>query len=216
MKYQAIIFDLDGTLVNTLDDLAESVNQGLRRLNLPTHEPSSYRNRVGDGVHKLIERSLPGDRQDLAEQLLEMQSQYYAQHYANASKPYPGVPEMLKQLKEAGRKLAVLSNKSDNFTQEVVPRLLGRDCFDCVWGHRDGYALKPAPDAALAMAEQMQVTPAQVAYVGDSAVDMKTATAAGFFPVGVTWGFRCRTELILNGAIGIIEHPLQLSKLLEI
>ncbi|MBN1437594.1 MAG: HAD family hydrolase [Sedimentisphaerales bacterium] len=216
MKYQAVIFDLDGTLVNSLDDLAESVNHGLRQLNLPTHEPASYRKRVGDGVRKLIERSLPDDRQDLAEQLLGLHSQYYAEHYADSSRPYPGVPEMLDQLKQSGRKLAVLSNKGDGFTQEVVARLLGREYFDCVWGHRDGYALKPVPGAALAIAEEMQVAPSKVAYVGDSAVDMKTATSAGFFPVGVTWGFRCRTELILNGAVGIIEHPLQLPKLLDI
>jgi len=210
MDFKAVLFDLDGTLVNTLDDLADSVNQALDRMSLPRHPVDSFRLKVGDGARTMIARSLPADRQDLLDTVLQMQQAYYAEHLIDKSRPYPGIERMLGDLRARGLRLAVLSNKPDHLTRLVVERLFHRSAFDQVVGHRDGTALKPDPAAALAVAERFGLPAGQVAYVGDTAVDMRTATAAGMFAVGVTWGFRDRDELRRNGSSVIIDHPNQL------
>ena len=192
MKYQAVIFDLDGTLVNTLADLAESVNQGLRKLSLPTHQPEAFKMKVGQGTRHMVASSLPAERREYVEELLEMQATYYGEHLADYSSPYPGIVEMLRVLKNAQLMLAVLSNKPDVYTQRLVVAVFDSDTFDLVQGHRDGQVLKPDPAGALAIAARLKVAPAEVDYVGDSGVDMQTARNAGFFAVGVTWGFRRR------------------------
>ena len=214
MKYQAVIFDLDGTLVNTLADLAESVNQGLRKLSLPTHPPESFKLKIGHGTRRMVASCLPPDRQDYVEQLVEMQATYYAEHLVDCSHLYPGIVEMLALLRKAQLKLAVLSNKPDVLTQPLAQALFDSDTFDLVRGHQDGYPLKPDPASALALAAALNVAPAQVTYLGDSGVDMETARNAGFFPIGVTWGFRLPEELLQSGASAMLDHPAQLHQLL--
>lgn len=216
MKYRAVIFDLDGTLVDTLGDLAESVNSGLRRLGLPTHSVESYKQRVGNGTRAMISRALPPDRQEDVESLMQMQKTHYQQHFADQSRPYPGVTDMLRDLKDRGYQLAVLSNKPDAFTQKVVAAVLDSAFFDIVRGHRDPLPLKPAPASARAVAQELGLSAHQIAYVGDSGVDMQTAGNAGFFAIGVAWGFRDRGELVENGAAAMIDHPSQLPALLEV
>ena len=210
MNFKAVIFDLDGTLIDTLEDLADSVNQALVRLSLPTHPVDSFRLKVGDGAGTMIARSLPPDRRDLLDTVLQMQQAYYAEHFSDKSRPYPGIIEMLGQLRTHGLLLAVLSNKPDHFTKLVVAQAFESSAFDHVAGHRDGTGLKPDPAGALTVAEQLSVSPDEAAFVGDTAVDMQTATAAGMFAVGVTWGFRDRDELTQNGSSAIIDHPTQL------
>ncbi len=215
MKYKAVIFDLDGTLVNTLRDIAESVNFALKKYQLPVHPVESYRLKVGDGNKVLIERSLPPDQQHLAEPVLKLQMNYYAEHFCDYSQPYPDIPKLLTELKELGLKLAVLSNKPDRFMLPLVGKLFPPGTFARIQGQTEGIPLKPDPAFALAIAFDLQVAPEHIVYLGDTGVDMQTARRAGMFPVGVTWGFRDRDELLQNGAQTLIDQPAQLVSLLQ-
>ncbi len=210
MKYKAVLFDLDGTLVNTLRDLADSVNHVLGQFSLPTHSVESYKWRVGNGARMMISRSLPEDQQELLGEVLPRQQAYYGEHYCDTSRPYPGVPEAVAELKRRGLKMAVLSNKPDGHTQGIVRRLFGADVFDLVMGKREDMPLKPDPASALWVAEQLGVRPAEVIYVGDTRVDMETASRAGMLAVGVTWGYRDRQELLENGARILVDRAEQL------
>lgn len=212
---KAVIFDLDGTLIDSLEDLAHSVNHGLERLGLPRHSVEDYRLKVGNGVRMLISRSLPPARQDQVDALLELHRNYYHEHFADKSRPYPGIFEALKLLQADGLKLGVLSNKGHEFTQKVVTATLGGVRFDTVSGHRDEYALKPDPASTLNVIERWQVRPEQVAFVGDSCVDMQTACGAGCFGIGAAWGYRGKPELIRHGARAIVESPGQIPALIR-
>ena len=214
MKYQAIIFDLDGTLVDTLEDLADSVNQMLERLSLPTHPVDAYRMKVGNGNRMLVKRALGEGHQHLFDKAFEMQMAYYTEHFCDKTQPYPGIMEMLSKLKKRKLKIAVLSNKVDELTQKLVRHVFGNSVFDIVRGHLNEVPLKPDPASALALAAQMNVAPEQVAYLGDTAIDMQTARQAGMFAIGASWGFRDATELLENGGEVIIDHPQELPKLL--
>jgi len=215
MKYNAVIFDLDGTLVNTLRDIAESVNFALRKYQQPIHPVESYRLKVGDGNKVLVQRSLPPDQQHLAEPILKMQMDYYAKHVCVYSQPYPHIPELLTELKKMSLKLAVLSNKPDRFMLPLIGKLFAQGVFDRIQGQTEGIPLKPDPTFALAIAHDLQVTPAETAYLGDTGVDMQTANHAGMFAVGAAWGFRDRDELRQNGCQALIEKPMQLISLLQ-
>jgi phosphoglycolate phosphatase len=210
MKYKAVIFDLDGTLVDTLRDLADSVNYVLGQLSLPTHSVDSYKWRVGDGARMMILRSLPENKQAMLDKVLPLQQAYYGEHYCDTSRPYPGVVEVVNDLKKQGFRLAVLSNKPDGHTREIVSQLFGPDMFDLVTGKREDMTLKPDPTSALWVAEQLGAAPKEIVYVGDTKVDMQTAKNAGMLAVGVTWGFRGRQELIENGADVLIDRAEQL------
>jgi len=215
MTYKAVIFDLDGTLVNTLQDIAESVNFALRKYQLPVHPVESYRLKVGNGNKVLVQRSLPPEKQHLAEPILKIQMDYYAEHFCDYSQPYPHIPELLTELKTLGLKLAVLSNKPDRFMLPLVGKMFTQGVFDRIQGQTEGIPLKPDPAFALAIAFDLQVAPEQMVYVGDTGVDMQTATRAGMFAVGATWGFRDRDELLQNGAQALIDQPGQLVSLLQ-
>jgi len=215
MKYKAVIFDLDGTLVNTLRDIAESVNFALSKFQQPTHPVESYRLKVGDGNKVMIQRSLPPDQQHLAEPILKLQMNYYAEHFCDYSQPYPDVPELLTEIKKMELKLAVLSNKPDRFMLPLVGKLFPQGTFDRIQGQTEGIPLKPDPAFALAIAFDLQVAPEHIVYVGDTGVDMQTANRAGMFAVGAVWGFRDRDELLQNGCRDIIEEPMQLISLLQ-
>ena len=215
MKYRAVIFDLDGTLIDTLRDLAEAANYTMGQLGCPAHPISSYRLKVGDGVRKLLERSLPSERGDLLDRALQINREYLQDHLVDYSRPYPGVPELLAQLKEKSLSLAVLSNKPDPLTQKVCAHFFPNGFFSEILGHREEMPLKPDPTSAHFVANRLGVAPEQVIYVGDTAIDMETANRAGMVAVGVSWGFRDRAELQAHGSQMVIDHPDELLTLLH-
>jgi len=216
MTYKAILFDLDGTLLNTLDDLGDAANRILAAKGFPTHTLDEYRYFIGDGTAMLITRALPEEQRsdDTIRACLEAFRQDYARNWKAKTRPYDGVTEMLDELAARGLKMAVLSNKSHEFTKRCVADLLPDWPFNVVLGERHAFPLKPDPAGALEVAKRLNIPPPEFLYLGDSAVDMKTAIASGMFPVGVLWGFRPAQELEENGAQALIERPSEVLNLL--
>lgn len=208
----AVLFDLDGTLLDSLGDLAESMNAVLRERGLPTHELDAFRYFIGDGIRELVKRSLPEALQEDESSLVSFLEAYRASYEArwHLSKPFPGVPEMLDALQERGTALAVVSNKPDPFTQKCVQRIFSKWSWDGIAGQRDGVPRKPDPAGALTLASEWGVDPKDCWFVGDSDVDMQTGVNAGMHAVGVTWGFRTEDELREAGAEHIIHSPNEL------
>lgn len=215
MRFDAILFDLDGTLADTLDDIAASMNWALERNDLAPHPPDAYRTLVGEGVSRLVERALPAGRLDLHATVLEDLRTHYTDHMLDRSRPYDGIPELLDALTERGLPMAVLSNKPELATRWMVDRLFARWRFATVAGERPGVPHKPDPGTALEIARDLDVTPARVLYLGDTRTDMETAVGAGMFGVGALWGFRDRTELEAHGAAAIVAHPRDVLSLLD-
>ena len=217
MPFLAIIFDLDGTLLDTLDDIANAANRVLAARGFPPHPNPHYRRFIGEGVVKLILRALPATRQD--EATVQACVGAYAQEYERTwnvqTKPYAGVPEMLDALLVRGLKLAVLSNKPDHFTQRCVGELLAKWTFDVVLGASDQFPRKPNPASAIETAKRLGVRPAECLYVGDSGIDMQTARAAQMYSVGALWGFRGKEELLQDGAQHLINKPSEVLDLLN-
>ncbi len=199
MQLRAVIFDLDGTLVDSLGDIADAMNHALAHHGLPTHPEADYLAFVGEGVKELVRRAVPAGREALYEPVLATYREHYDVHLFDRTAPYPGVTGVLTALVEAGVKVAVLSNKSDGFVKRLAARLLPGVPFGAVYGERPGLPRKPDPTAALALAVELGVAPGTCGFVGDTAVDMDTARAAGMYGVGVTWGFRSH-ELQAHGA----------------
>lgn len=217
MEYKAVLFDLDGTLLDTLEDLANSMNMALTELGFPTHPVQAYRYFVGDGTGDLVKRTLPPgklDEQTIA-RALAAQAKYYAKHWADNTKPYPGIGQLLCDLEDKSLPMVILSNKPDNFTQLTVNKLLGDWSFEIVRGVSPTVVRKPDPTAALLIAGEMRIPPQQFLYLGDTDTDMKTAVSAGMYPVGVLWGFRDAEELKQNGAKTLAEKPHDILKLLN-
>jgi phosphoglycolate phosphatase len=216
MKYKAVLFDLDGTLLDTLKDLADSVNKGLKTLGFPQHSMKTIKYFIGDGREVLAWKSLPENNRDekTVNQLVDLINKEYYQHWADNTRPYPGVPELLGALEKRGIKMTILSNKPHEFTDLTVTRLLSGRKFEIVSGAVPSMPKKPDPAAALQIAEQLNICPARFLYVGDSDIDMKTAIAADMFPVGVTWGFRTAEELKAAGAKVLVHQPTELLELL--
>jgi phosphoglycolate phosphatase len=210
MTIRAVLFDLDGTLVDSLPDIGGSMNQVLAELGLPTHPMPAYREFVGQGVARLVERALPPSRGDLQADAEAGFRRVYAGRLTDESAPYPGVAELLDKLSEQGLPFAVCSNKPQVMTERVVAALLERWQFEGVEGQREERPRKPDPAAALELAAALGVAPANVAFVGDTKTDMETATRAGMQPVGVLWGFRDRAELEGHGAILVAGSPAEL------
>lgn len=206
--YRLVIFDLDGTLVNSLDDLGNSCNEALRKFGYPEHEMEKYRYFVGDGVPMLIRRALP--EEECTEENIAMVKaafdEIYGRNYNRLTKPYDGITKLIADLREKGIITAVASNKPDEFTQKIVSGMFG-DAFSFVSGKRDCFEKKPDPGIALYIMEKMGVTPEETLFAGDSSVDMQTASNAHCDSVGCTWGFRTRQELIDNKAKYIADHP---------
>ncbi len=214
-RFRAALFDLDGTLLDTLADIAAAGNHALAQVGQPPHPLHAYRQLAGQGAAWLIEHALPPDQQHLAPRALEVFKAWQLAHGLDQTRPYPGIAEMLDALVAKGLQLAVLSNKPEAATQEAVRRRLERWRFAAVVGQREGGPLKPDPAGALALARQLGVPPAQWLYLGDTKVDMETAGRAGMFRVGVLWGFRDEAELRAAGADRIVRHPLEVLCLLE-
>ena len=211
-RYRAVLFDLDGTLLDTLQDLADSANSALRRLGLPVHPVGSYRTFVGDGVESLVRRVLPEDRRepDTVASLKKSFSEEYSRRWKDQTRLYPGVPELLDSLSERRVILTVLSNKPHAFTQSIAEHFFSRWRFPVFWGLRDAHPRKPDPAAALEIGRAIEVEPGHLLYVGDTNTDMQTARRAGMYAVGALWGFRTREELLESGAQALASHPSEL------
>jgi len=214
---RAVIFDLDGTLLDTLADIGEAANRVLVSLGFPPHEPARYRNFVGAGVRVLFARALPGTAADEATitRCARNFQEQYARNWNQATRPYDGIGQMLDQVLQRKLKMAVLSNKPDDFTRRCVQHYLAAWPLDPVLGQREGVGRKPDPAGALEILNQWQIPPTQCLYLGDSDIDMQTATAAGVLPIGATWGFRTAEELTGSGARYLIHHPMELIDLVD-
>lgn len=195
---RAVIFDLDGTLADSLADIGGAMNEALAARGLKAHPLEAYKGFVGEGVEQLALRAAPAVTDQ--EALVAEYRARYAQRIDQSTAPYPGVPEVLNALFARGMKVGVLSNKRDDFTVELVKRQFSQWKFHDVRGERKGVPRKPHPQAALEIAQVLGVAPGETAFVGDTAIDMKTAVAAGMKAVGVLWGFRDRVELLGAGA----------------
>jgi phosphoglycolate phosphatase len=214
--FRAVLFDLDGTLADTLADLANAVNHALATLGLPPHPQPAYRYFVGDGARNLITRALPPDRQDLVEPALARMRAHYDAHCFDETRLYPGIPELVAELHRRRYKLAVFSNKPDEFTKRMVAHYFPTNPFDTVLGHITGIPLKPDPAGAFRIAADLGVPTTHWLYLGDTNTDMLTARAAGMYPVGVLWGFRDRAELEATGARTILAQPGELLRALAV
>ncbi len=207
MKYDLVIFDLDGTILNTLEDLHDSLNYALGRMGFPKRSLEEVRDFVGNGIRKLIERALPPGCDDKTiEEMLVIHREYYRVHCADKTRPYDGILELLAKLKQRGIRLAVLSNKPDYAVKILCDRYFP-GIFDKTYGFREGIERKPAPDAVFALLEELGVQRERAVYVGDSEVDVQTAKNAGLDMVIVEWGFRKREFLIANGAVNLVSAP---------
>ena len=212
MEYEAVVFDLDGTLLDTVDDIGDAANRVLSNRGLPTHSMSTYRLFIGEGVRILFTRAIPKERRnpDLINACIAEFIEDYRYTYNVKTRPYHGVPELLDVLKQRGLKLAILSNKPDPITKDCVAFFLSDWEFHVVLGQHDSIPRKPDPQGALEVSERLGIPPSKCVYLGDTAIDMKTAVSAGMFPVGVLWGFRSFEELKKNGARVVIDEPMQL------
>ncbi|MBW1952799.1 MAG: HAD family hydrolase [Deltaproteobacteria bacterium] len=216
MAYKAVMFDLDGTLLDTLQDLADSMNSVLDHFGFPIHQVEAYKYFVGGGMENLARRALPEDQRDeatVAKCFAALMADYN-QRWTKHTHPYPGVPELLDALTTAGLRMAILSNKPDDFSKKCVARVLPGWHFEKVVGVRPGGPIKPDPAAALEIASDLGLPPAEFLYLGDTGTDMQTAAAAGMFPVGALWGFRTAEELTRSGARVLIARPTDLLELL--
>ena len=206
MKYTTIIFDLDGTLLNTLADLAAATNYALAEHKLPQRTTDEVRLFVGNGIRKLIERAVPTDTPaELQEAVFASFNRYYKQHCADSTRPYGGVPQLLQQLRAAGCRTAIVSNKADYGVQALAKQYFDGQ-LDAACGERAGIAKKPAPDMLLAIMQQLKADPASTIYIGDSDTDIATASNAGVDCIGACWGFRGRAFLEAHGAKLLAEN----------
>ena len=212
---KTVIFDLDGTILNTLTDLAESMNKALAGFGFPVHETEKYRYFVGNGVRVLCERVLPEDKRDEAtkDALLAVYSKIYAENQMNKTAPYDGVAEAIKRLKAAGFRVAVLSNKPAPNSRVIVAHYFG-DLFDEVRGQCDEFPRKPDPSQAFDLLEKLGSSPDGSFFVGDSGTDMETSVNAGMTGVGVLWGYRTADELLAKGAKALAASPAELADII--
>lgn len=216
-SFQGVIFDLDGTLIDSLLDIAEAANFALTRLGFLPHPVESYRYFVGEGARKLIERVLPENSRDLqtVDECLAVYQDRYREFWNVHTRPYPGINEMLDLLTERRVHLAVLTNKPDELARLYVHEWFAKRNFDPIFGAGKERPLKPDPSGALEIAKTLRISPRDFIFVGDTRTDIETARAAGMTAIGALWGFRTRQELEAAGADAVISSPLGLLKLLR-
>ena len=209
INFKAVLFDLDGTLLDTLTDIAESMNAALAALGFPTHPIDDYRFFIGDGIDTLAKRTIPKNRQtdEIIKKSLTINKTEYANRWPRNTKLYPGIAELLLALQRRNIPMTILSNKPHEFTTLMVKKLLGDFDFEIVLGVSKSVAKKPDPSATVLIADRLDIAPEEFVYLGDTNTDMETALAAGMFPVGALWGFRSKEELIQAGAKATIESP---------
>ena len=215
MQYQAAIFDLDGTLVDTLKDIANSANQMLDSYKLPTYSVDEYRYFVGNGSRKLIMRIIPKNKtsdNDFVEEALTRYKNFYETNLLATTKVYDGIIEMLLKFREKNIPLGICTNKHHDAATKIVESIFPKDMFAAIIGDKIGLPRKPDPQKVLQIAHDFGLNPAETLYFGDSGVDMETGVRAGMIPVGVLWGFREREELKDMGARILIKHPMDIFK----
>lgn len=217
MKIKACIFDLDGTVANTLIDIADSVNFALSQYGYPIQENERYRYFMGGGTDEMVSSAMPQDSRDTktVKKVTEMYKQHYNEHYLDKTTTFDGIHELLTKLNNMSVKCCVLSNKADIFTKEIIKKLLPDIKFEIVMGEVDSMPLKPDPTSALYMARKIQIEPSEFLFIGDSDVDMLTAKAAGMHGVGAVWGFRTHEELKENGAKFLASNPLDILDIIK-
>ncbi len=207
MSRRAVIFDLDGTLVDTLDDLTAAMNAALGHFSLPGHSAQACKMMIGSGARRFAERALPADQQDLAGEVLGLMRESYRDNCFKYSRLYDGMGEVVLQLRQMGVRLAVLTNKDEVVAGRIIEHFFGSGAFESVIGAVEGRRIKPDPGTTVGIVESMGLISEDFLFVGDSAVDIETALAAGVLPVGAAWGFRERDELGAAGADIIIDSP---------
>ena len=217
-NFQAVIFDLDGTLIDSVPDIANACNAAMAQRNHPLHNYEEYKQLIGKGLRNLCERALPIDMQNEAEidACHAILMQYYLAHPCDETQVYEGIVEVLESLHQAGLKLAILSNKADELTTIIIEQLGLSKYFSLVSGLRKEFPRKPDPTSALWILSELskeaghEISPEQVLYIGDSGVDMQTANNSGFYALGVTWGFRSEAEIRENGAKQVVHQALDI------
>lgn len=213
MSYKGVIFDLDGTLVDTLEDIADAANQTLKKHQYTPHGIESYRYFVGDGLQKLIERIIPAkDRQkETIVSMMESFKVFYQRCWCRKSQPYEGIVAMVGGLLKEEIKLGVLSNKPHSFTQLLVAKFFSENQFVSVQGQIENLPKKPDPAGAFIIADKMALNPGQIVFVGDTSIDMRTGRNAGMKTIGVEWGFRNHLELEEAGAELVVQKPHEIT-----
>ena len=215
MKYRLVIFDMDGTVLDTLEDIAACLNYALGECGFPPRSISEVRGFVGNGIRMLIERGAsPYATQSNIDRLYELFKERYATHSCDKTKPYDGIAEVITQLRASGCMTAIVSNKADFAVQKLCKRYFD-GLFDIAVGEREGISRKPEPDSVNMVMAELSVSAADCVYIGDSDVDIETAKNAGIDCVSVTWGFRERDFLIASGAKMIAEKPSELPAMLS-
>lgn len=217
MKYSLVIFDLDGTLLNTIGDLAASVDYVMRSRNLPEHTDAEYRAMVGGGIKRLVERALPSHLaadDTYVEECVAQFRRYYVDNIDRHTTPYEGMTELLHELRQRGIMVAVASNKFQHGTDRLVSKFFGDIDFVAVEGNREGAPLKPDPAIIHNILRIANVEPSKAVMVGDSGIDIRTAMAAGIDVVGVAWGFRFADELYSAGAQSVVTNAKELTQLI--
>lgn len=217
MPHRAVLFDLDGTLIDSLADISAAANAVLEPLGVPAHPAADYKRFIGDGVATLFRRALPEDRvePDLIDRCVASFGATYERTWNVRSRLYDGIPELLDALVGRRLALAVLSNKPDAFTRKCVEHYLSAWPFPVVFGERAGVPRKPDPAGAIEVANRLEIPAGQFLYVGDTSVDMETARRAGMTPIGVSWGFRPESELHAAGAVAVVDRPIELLEWIE-
>ena len=212
-----VIFDLDGTLLNTIEDLGQAANYALERNGYATHSMASYPYFVGNGVRRLMTRVLPEDARDdeTVDRVLGDFIEYYDEHCTDFTKPYNGMPELLQDLRDSGIAIAVASNKYQKAVSKIIPHYFPDINFVAIEGQKEGVNVKPDPSIVFAILAQAKVAKADCLYVGDSGVDMETARRACIDSVGVTWGFRSMKELVEYHADAIVNNPVDILGIVE-
>ncbi len=216
MSFDAVLFDLDGTLLDTYEDIADSTNAVLAEIGQVTIPAELIKQYIGDGVEVLFQRALGShDDPELPVRCAAMFRNEYSERWACKTRPFEGVAELIATLVRRGTRIGVISNKPDLFTHVCVARFLPAIPSDVVLGAQPEIPRKPDPTGALLVAERLQAHPTKILYLGDSATDMQTAVATGMYPVGATWGYRSVEELLANGATALLAKPLDLLNLLD-
>lgn len=215
MKFKGIIFDLDGTLVDSLHDISDAMNTVLESLNYPTHTYDTYQYFIGSGLRNLVSKALPAsnNKEEQIEICFKMMIQEYRKICTSKTKPYDGIVELLENLTSQNIKLAVFSNKADELTKKIASEIFPNH-FDAAVGLSTEELKKPNPFEAIEISKKWNLKPEEILFVGDSDIDMKTAVNANMFPVGVSWGYRTEEELKSSGAKLVINNASELIEIL--
>jgi phosphoglycolate phosphatase len=217
MQYKAIIFDLDGTLSDSIEDIADSLNPVLKEHNFPTYNINAYKQLVGNGLKKLVHDAIPIEHRDSPIEVECTKAFYkiYSSNCLNKTKPYDGINDLLNKLNSKKIKYAILSNKAEEFTKQMALTLFPKIKFDFIVGVTIEQEKKPNPKGALKISEALGFKPEEIIFVGDGGVDMQTANNAGMLAVGALWGFKSKEELEQNGAKYLIKHPFELLQVIN-